>query len=120
MEVNGHLVSLGPLPTISVINAGISSVTVAAGSTDQAGRITFVTTAAGIALQTLLFQVNFGMAWAYAPIVLALEDPLNVAPVIQLRAQGPTTVSFVISNEAALPAQIATYSLSYLAMGKIA
>jgi len=115
VTLTGHFaIPGGNTPTISSVNAGLASVTVAGN--DTRGLITITVGASNVAAFTGLFTVNFGGAlYQSPPVVMLTEQDANQFPGPQ--AYNVATSGFNVTNAGGVLGAGQTYKLGYLVVG---
>jgi hypothetical protein len=118
---SGHVSTTGGIPATSGLIAGITSATVATGSTDDAGKITLVTTGSPPAVGATLFTVTYATAYtgSNVPIVVVGVGAQNSGGAGVLFGVGASALgTFTVVNEGALAAGT-TYVIYYIVRGQI-
>ena len=112
LDTNGHLISTGTVPTLTVTTAGDGTCTISAESTDVAGTVTFADTWADG--DTLL--VTFANPFEAAPKVILSSHVFNGSGVnlLEYDALTVTTTGFTITASGTCAG-----ALTYLVVGSV-
>lgn len=107
--LDGHIGTIGPSPTVAA-GAQAASASLAPGSTDMAGAITFTTVGAPGA--GVIATVTFARTYSVAPVVVLTWQSSNASPSLGVVVQ-PNGSGFQVTVPAALAAST-SYTIGYV------